>query len=99
MAGMMARVEPLGADAHALALRTTHDWFEVNSGWAPPDPGTLEEWLADGVCRAPDDCLVAPQGTCPHGLASWALVLSALADEDAAHHRPPRAAPTTTDPA
>jgi hypothetical protein len=38
----------------------------------------LAEWLADGVCRCPDECLVAPEGWCEHGLASWWLILDAL---------------------
>jgi hypothetical protein len=38
----------------------------------------MAEWLADGVCRAPDDCLVTPDGWCAHGLASWWLILDAL---------------------
>jgi RimJ/RimL family protein N-acetyltransferase len=62
----------------AWAVTRTHEWFEVNSGWAPPDQDELAEWLADGVCRCPDDCLVAPRGWCEHGLASWWLVLHAL---------------------
>ena len=57
-------------------LAVTRAWFEVNSGWAPPEEDELAEWLADGVCRTPDGCLVAPDGVCPHGLASWALVLA-----------------------
>lgn len=65
----------------AQALRSTHRWFEVNSGWAPPDSDELAEWLADGVCRCPDDCLVEPEGWCSHGLASWYLVLRSLEDE------------------
>ena len=60
------------------AVRRAHEWFEHHSGWAPPDVDTLDEWLADGVCRAPDECLVTPDGWCEHGLASWALVLRAL---------------------
>jgi hypothetical protein len=60
------------------AVRNAHEWFEVNSGWAPPDDETLAEWIADGVCRCPDDCLVAPEAWCEHGLASWALILAAL---------------------
>jgi hypothetical protein len=68
----------------ATALRNTHEWFEHHSGWAAPDEDTLAEWLADGVCRCPDDCLVAPNESCTHGLASWAVVLAALAREDAA---------------
>jgi hypothetical protein len=65
--------------AHASeAVARTHHWFEQNSGWAPPDEDTLAEWLADGVCRAPDECLVAPEGWCAHGLASWKLVLDSL---------------------
>jgi RimJ/RimL family protein N-acetyltransferase len=62
----------------AWAVARAHDWFEVNSGWAPPDEDELAEWLADDVCRSPDDCLVTPEGWCPHGLASWWLVLRAL---------------------
>lgn len=60
------------------AVANVHVWFEQHSGWAPPDEGTLAEWLADGVCRAPDDCMVAPDAWCEHGLASWKLVLDAL---------------------
>ena len=62
----------------AVALRATHEWFEANSGWAPPDVGTLDDWAADGVGRAPDECLTATLGVCPHGLASWHAVLRAL---------------------
>ena len=62
----------------AVAVRRAHEWFEHNSGWAPPDPDTLAEWLTDGHCRAPDECLTTPDGWCEHGLASWALILRAL---------------------
>lgn len=62
----------------AEAVANAHEFFEHNSGWAPPDIDTLVEWLADGVCRAPDECLVAPDGWCEHGIASWKLVLDAL---------------------
>jgi hypothetical protein len=27
------------------AVHNAHEWFEVNSGWAPPDSDTLAEWL------------------------------------------------------
>ena len=64
----------------AWAISKAHDWFEVNSGWAPPDDDELAEWLADGVCRSPDDCLVSPEGWCDHGLASWWLILRAMDD-------------------
>ena len=66
----------------APALAATHEWFEGNSGWAPPDPETLADWLAEGVCRAPDDCWVGPDGLCPHGLVSWEAVLADLAESD-----------------
>jgi hypothetical protein len=62
---------------HALA------WFEVSSGWAPPDRDALAEWVSDGVCRCPDDCIVAPDGWCEHGLASWWLITQALDAFDA----------------
>lgn len=64
------------------AVAAAHEWFEHNSGWAPPDVDTLEEWVADGVCRAPDECLTTPDGVCEHGLASWKLILDALAESD-----------------
>ena len=60
------------------AVANAHDWFEENSGWAPPDRETLEELRAEGLCRAPDECLVTPEGWCEHGLASWHLILDAL---------------------
>lgn len=60
------------------AIRNAHEWFEHNSGWAPLDEDTLDELAADGVSRAPDECLVAVDGWCEHGLASWALILAAL---------------------
>ena len=59
----------------AEAVANAHAWFEWNSGWAPPDDDTLDEWVADGVCRCPDECLVAPDAWCEHGLASWWLIL------------------------
>lgn len=62
------------------AIENAHLWFESNSGWAPPDVDTLEEWLADGFCRAPDECRTTPHGWCEHGLASWWLILDALDD-------------------
>ena len=72
----------------AAAVANAHAWFEHHSGWAPPDEGTLIEWLGDQVARAPDECLVAPDGWCEHGLASWPLILDALAVEDAARRHP-----------
>ena len=46
------------------AIRNAHAWFEVNSGWAPPDEDNLAEWVADGLCRCPDECIVAPDAWC-----------------------------------
>jgi hypothetical protein len=80
---------PVPADA-AAAIGNAHAWFEHNSGWAPPDPDTLAEWVADGVCRCPDECLVAPDAWCEHGLASWWLILDALGADEG--HNAPRPA-------
>jgi hypothetical protein len=74
--------DTLAVDAE-IAVRNAHRWFEHNSGWATPDDDTLAEWIADGVCRCPDECLVAPEGWCEHGLASWTMILAALGREDA----------------
>lgn len=60
------------------AIANAHEWFDHHSGWAPPDEDTLTEWAEDGVCRAPDDCLVTPSTWCHHGLASWKLILEAI---------------------
>jgi hypothetical protein len=68
------------------ALAATHEWFERNSGWAPPDPETLADWAAEAGGRAPDDCWVAEQGICAHGLVSWQVVLDDLARHDLARH-------------
>jgi hypothetical protein len=73
----------------AEAIRRTHAWFERNSGWSPPDSDTLAEWMSDGICRCPDECLVAPTDCCPHGLASWWLVLRTLDRLDGAAPLPP----------
>ena len=66
------------------AIRNAYAWFEVNSGWAQPDDDNLAEWVADGVCRCPDDCIVSPDGWCEHGLASWWLIVQSLAAADRA---------------
>ena len=79
--------QPLGTDASSAdreALVRTHGWFEVNSGWAPPDPETLQDWADEGIARAPDDCWVGNDGRCPHGLAAWPLVLAATEAPDPA---------------
>ena len=73
------RCHPDGVTANAAeAIQNAQEWFEVNSGWAPPDDDELAEWLSDGVCRCPDECLVEPEGWCEHGLASWWLILRDL---------------------
>lgn len=84
---MSAPADGAPSDA-AEAVALTHEWFGHHSGWAPPDEETLEEWVADGVCRCPDECLVAPDAWCEHGLASWWLVLAALGDVDVPPLRP-----------
>jgi Family of unknown function (DUF5522) len=84
----VARLTGTAAGDAAGAVRRAHSWFENNSGWAPPDTVTLAEWMADGVCRCPDECLTVPTGSCPHGLASWWLILTSVR----------RAAPERWDP-
>jgi hypothetical protein len=78
-AGSAPRVGQVGSDPTAAqtAIAATHEWFERHSGWAPPDHVTLSEWMVDGVCRCPDECLVQPGESCEHGLASWWLILTA----------------------
>lgn len=71
------------------SLRRTHAWFESNSGWSPPEVETLADWMADGLCRCPDDCVVAPTESCEHGLASWWLVLRTLDEPNGTAPLPP----------
>lgn len=68
--------EPDGGAEAAVAAAVA--WFEQHSGWAAPDAETLAELAADGLCRAPDECLTTPDGWCEHGLASWQLILDSL---------------------
>lgn len=75
---------PLSGEQLDAALSKTHEWFEVNSGWAPPDPETLADWADEGACRAPDDCWTPWRGQCRHGLVSWQVVLDQLEELDAA---------------
>lgn len=84
---MLVPVHPPTTPTEAIA--NAHEWFEHNSGWAPPDDGTLLEWQQDDVCRAPDECLVSPHGWCEHGLASWQLILEALDGPIRREPRPP----------
>ena len=69
------------------AVRRTRAWFEVNSGWAPPDAETLADWLVEGASRCPDDCWTDADGECEHGLATWATLLAVQAREDDAAAR------------
>ncbi len=78
----------------AEAVANAFAWFEVNSGWAPPDAETLEDWLGDGVCRCPDECLVEPNGWCEHGLASWSLILTAVEESERTSLPQPDGSPT-----
>ncbi len=68
----------------AESVRNAHASFERHSGWSAPDADTVGEWLSDGVCRCPDECLVSPAQCCDHGLASWWLILMALDHENRA---------------
>ena len=45
--------------------------------------------MSDRVCRCPDECLVGPAECCPHGLASWWLVLRTMDRPDTAAPLPP----------
>jgi hypothetical protein len=45
--------------------------------------------MSDGICRCPDDCIVAPTEACAHGLASWWLVLRTIDRPDQARPLPP----------
>ena len=79
----------MAAESPPAAVALTHEWFDRHSGWAPPDHETLAEWLAGGTCLCPDACEVVPSQPCPHGLASWWLVLVTLDRPDRPGPLPP----------
>ena len=60
------------------AVAATHAWLDGHTGWEAPDADSLAGWMAGGACPCPDGCRVLPAGVCPHGLASWWLVLRSL---------------------
>lgn len=66
------------ASSPRAAVARTHDWLNRNRGWSTPGPETVGRWLHQGACLCPDGCEVRPGLPCPHGLASWWLVLVAL---------------------
>ena len=41
----------------------------------PPCVEQIMEWMDECGCEATDGCWVEPDGHCPHGNPSWALVL------------------------
>jgi hypothetical protein len=43
-----------------------------------PSLEQLREWMSEGGCEAQDGCWVEPDGTCPHGIQSWLLVLGLI---------------------
>ena len=73
-------VNGFASASRSAAVRATHAWFETNSGWAEPTRDTIAEWFGDDVCQCPDECWVAVDGVCEHGLASWWLVLTAMGE-------------------
>lgn len=50
----------------------------LSQGWIKgmkPTFNTLEKWEKQGISKAPDGCVVEPDGICPHGYKSWLLLL------------------------
>ncbi len=45
---------------------------------AKPSDATLEKWMDAGYARSIDGCKVEPDGTCPHNLPSWLIVLHCI---------------------
>lgn len=73
----------------AEAIRRAHGVVRAQQRMGPAGFRHLAEWVSDGVCRCPDECLVGPAEYCPHGLASWWFVLRTLDRPDGAAPLPP----------
>jgi len=39
-----------------------------------PSDDEIMEMMEEGYCTTPDGCAVEPDGTCPHGQDSWAII-------------------------
>jgi hypothetical protein len=65
------------SDAAAAVERIMAKWrakgCEIIEGGTEPTLSTLIDWSYDGVANAIDGCRVEPDGTCPHGYASWLM--------------------------
>lgn len=58
---------------------TRERWVEVDGKMRRvPSPGRLQHWMLDSVAKATDGCNVEPDGHCPHGKASWLVVLGLI---------------------
>jgi hypothetical protein len=43
-----------------------------------PSMATMIRWMDNGIAKATDGCKVEPDGHCPHGCASWLIVLGLI---------------------
>lgn len=43
-----------------------------------PSLDKCEQWMDEGAAEATDGCRVEPDGHCPHGKASWLLVMGLI---------------------
>lgn len=59
------------------AVASTRDWLRNHPDCAYPEPGVLAGWMRERYSLCPDGCRVGPSTPCPHGMASWWLVLVA----------------------
>ena len=52
--------------------KCTHEGNCVND--SIPTDDEIMEIMEEGYCTTPDGCVVEPDGTCPHGQESWAIM-------------------------
>lgn len=43
-----------------------------------PTFAQLENWFFNSICYTPCNCLVEPDGQCPHGEDSWFIILGII---------------------
>lgn len=66
-----------GKEIELQAQLATMGWT-IGRTVKAPSQRSLERMVDNGIATCPDGCRVEPDGTCPHGLPSWLIILDVI---------------------